>query len=137
MSDALPLSKPQNSSSAYFMMEEEFTKTWDQSRLSACVCDSSWMVGLENGRTQEPEWFGPDCGSRRCPSGDNPDTAVDETDCFEVTAEGGRGRGRMGNICHHDCSGKGTCDYKEGACACFAGHTGAACEVRDALAGAA
>lgn len=30
-----------------------------------CVCDSSWTVGLGDGETQEPEWFGPDCSYRK------------------------------------------------------------------------
>lgn len=51
-----------------------------------CVCDSKWQVGLGAGQTQEPEWFGPDCSLRHCPSGDDPSTDVDETDCFNVTS---------------------------------------------------
>lgn len=51
-----------------------------------CVCDSAWEVGLEAGQTQEPEWFGPDCSLRHCPSGDDPVTLDDETDCSNVTS---------------------------------------------------
>jgi hypothetical protein len=134
MTDALPLSVSQNSTSAYYQMEEHYTSTWDQMRMNGCVCDSTWPVGLGNGETQEAEFFGADCSLRRCPSGDNPDTAADETDCNGVLADGGRGRGQYGNKCHHECSGKGKCDYKSGSCTCFLGHYGIACELRDALA---
>jgi len=95
------------------------------------VCDSSWEVGLGSGQRQEAEWYGPDCSFRRCPSGDNPDTSADELDCNGVVHSGGRGTGLAGNVCHHDCSGKGKCDVKTGACACFLGHYGEACQVRD------
>ena len=45
------------------------------------MCDSGWSVGLDSGETQLAEWFGPDCSLRRCPSGDDPWTTVDETNC--------------------------------------------------------
>lgn len=136
MSNALPLSKPQNttassSSSAYEVPAADTTSSWDQHRIMGCVCDSSWPVGLGGGESQEPEWFGPDCSLKRCPSGDNPDTAANELDCSGKLAAGGKAYGNAGNICHHDCSGKGNCDYKSGTCACFLGHTGIACEIRD------
>lgn len=60
--------------------------TWDEEMIYGCVCDSAWEVGLGAGQTQEPEWFGPDCSLRHCPSGDDPSTDVDETDCFNVTS---------------------------------------------------
>jgi len=62
-SDALPLSSP----TTYTGNED--TTTWDEEKLYGCVCDSSWEVGLGDGETQEPEWFGPDCSLRHCPSG--------------------------------------------------------------------
>lgn len=65
---------------------EEDTSTWDEDMIYGCVCDSSWEVGLQAGQTQEPEWFGPDCSLRHCPSGDDPSTPEDETDCYNVTA---------------------------------------------------
>eukprot|EP00586_Coscinodiscus_wailesii_P010191 CAMPEP_0172492674 /NCGR_PEP_ID=MMETSP1066-20121228/23905_1 /TAXON_ID=671091 /ORGANISM="Coscinodiscus wailesii, Strain CCMP2513" /LENGTH=169 /DNA_ID=CAMNT_0013262439 /DNA_START=465 /DNA_END=973 /DNA_ORIENTATION=+ len=102
---------------------------WDGERIFSCVCDSSWSVGLGSGERQEAEWFGPDCSLRRCPSGDNPDTPVDETDCSGVMARGGRGTGSAGNICHHDCSGRGTCNHVNGTCDCFADFYGVACEL--------
>jgi EGF-like domain len=60
-------------------------KTWDAETFHACVCDSFWPVGLKNGEVQEAEFFGADCSLRRCPSGDNPETPVDETDCYNVS----------------------------------------------------
>ena len=41
----------------------------------ACLCDSSWSVGLGSGETQEGEYFGADCRLRHCPSGDDPKTS--------------------------------------------------------------
>lgn len=81
-----------------------------------------------SGETQEAEFFGPDCSLRHCPSGDDPLTAADETDCSNKTAAGGRGVGRPGNKCHVDCSNRGTCQYNSGLCKCYKGHAGAACE---------
>ena len=65
---------------------EEDTVTWDEEMIYGCVCDSAWEVGLDAGQTQEPEWFGPDCSLRHCPSGDDPVTLDDETDCSNVTS---------------------------------------------------
>ena len=102
--------------------------TWDESIGVGCLCDSSWTVGLGAGETQAPEFFGADCSLRRCPSHDDPMTAADETDCANVTAAGGHGVGKRGNKCHVECSNRGTCDYGNGLCKCFKGHTGVACE---------
>eukprot|EP00968_Pinguiococcus_pyrenoidosus_P018690 scaffold1954_cov268-Pinguiococcus_pyrenoidosus.AAC.127 len=38
---------------------------------------------------QEPEWFGPDCSLRHCPSGDDPMTEANEEDCGGVAPAGG------------------------------------------------
>lgn len=65
---------------------EDDTITWDEEMIYGCVCDSAWEVGLGSGETQEPEWFGPDCSLRHCPSGDDPNTVEDETNCFNVTS---------------------------------------------------
>ena len=111
-----------------------FTETWDQKRIYGCVCDSGWTVGLGRDETQQAEYFGPTCLNRRCPSGDNPDTEENDLDCEGVTAEGGRGVGKAGNLCHVECSGKGLCNYKDGACLCFPGFWGTKCELRDGLA---
>ncbi|GMI10703.1 hypothetical protein TrLO_g9018 [Triparma laevis f. longispina] len=134
MPNALPLSDAnENTTSGYYEPGGHQKFTWDQERLFGCVCDSGWEVGLGNGQTQEPEWFGGDCSYKRCPTGDNPDTtSLDETNGFGVTAEGGHGVGKVGNLKHHDCSGKGKCDFKSGTCNCFAGFYGENCGIRDA-----
>ena len=88
--------------------------TYDQNLNRACLCDSSWPVGLGPGERQQAEFHGPDCGQKRCPTGDDPMTERDETNCTGVVAAGGRGVGRPGNICHVDCSNRGTC--KDGLC---------------------
>ena len=59
-------------------------------------------------------------------------TDVDETDCSGKTAPGGRGVGEAGNLCHVECSNRGTCDYKTGQCKCFDGFMGVACNKRAA-----
>uniref|UniRef100_A0A7S2S8K4 EGF-like domain-containing protein n=1 Tax=Eucampia antarctica TaxID=49252 RepID=A0A7S2S8K4_9STRA len=99
-----------------------------------CVCDSSWSVGLGAGNRQEPEWFGADCSLRHCPSGDDPRTSLDETDCGGKMAKGGFGTGETGNFCHVDCSNRGICDYNTGRCQCFDGHYGEACNLQSVLA---
>ena len=68
-----------------------------------CVCDSSWEVGLGAGQTQEPEWFGPDCSLRHCPSGDDPTTTEeDETDCSNATSSSVYG-GNLVRLCPSGC----------------------------------
>lgn len=58
------------------------TTTWDEDKIYGCVCDSSWDVGMGDAEVQEPQWFGPDCSLRHCPSGDDPLTrGVVETNC--------------------------------------------------------
>lgn len=59
----------------------EGSTTWDENLGAGCLCDSTWPVGLGPGERQSPEFFGADCSLRHCPSGDDPLTAVDETDC--------------------------------------------------------
>jgi len=123
-SDALPLS---NVSVEYATFDTKDSTAWDHDVMYGCLCDSSWAVGLGAGETQKPEWFGPDCRLRHCPTGDDPMTDADETDCSGVVAEGGRGVGQTGNICHVDCSNRGICDYKSGQCKCFDGFYGNNC----------
>ena len=106
---------------------------WDDGGGSVCVCDSSWAVGLGSGETQEAEWHGADCSLRRCPSGDDPDTAADETDCAGRVAPGGAGAGAPGNLCHVSCSNRGTCDARTGVCRCYEGYYGHNCALRDVL----
>ena len=42
----------------------------------------------------------------RCPTGNDPSTAADETDCANVVAEGGFATGATHNLCHVDCSNR-------------------------------
>lgn len=35
----------------------------------ACLCDSSWEVGLDAGQRQQAEYFGADCSQRKSLSG--------------------------------------------------------------------
>ena len=127
--EALPLSPVTTYAGA------EDSKRWDQNKVFGCVCDSSWDVGLESGHTQEPEFFGPDCSLRHCPSADDPLTVnKDETDCTNVTARYGYGTGETGNKCHVDCANRGKCDYTTGICDCFQGSYGHDCSLLSALA---
>ena len=107
--------------------------SWDANMFHACVCDSSWEVGLGSGQTQLAEFFGPACSFRRCPSGDDPRTALNETDCEGVKqTESQTEGGAAGNLCHVDCSNAGTCDYVTGVCTCYEGFYGTACQKRRA-----
>jgi hypothetical protein len=114
----------------------EDTTTWDEDMSYGCVCDSSWDVGLDDGQTQQPEWFGPDCSQRHCPSGDDPFTEVVETNCTGIAAPTAASTavGLQGNLCHVDCSNRGICDHRTGVCQCFDGMYGAACNTIDATA---
>lgn len=120
----------------------ESTTTWDQDKIRGCVCDSSWTVGLASGETQLSEYFGPGCRSRRCPSGNDPMTTADETDCENVlqdhiteaaTAAPSTG-GASGNLCHVSCSNRGICDYETAMCECFTGYSGQDCGTQNVLA---
>lgn len=127
--EAVPLSTRRVS---YASQNESRMESWDTQLGHACVCDSSWAVGLLDGQTQLAEFFGPACESRRCPSGDDPNTrTVDETDCEGIAQTGGdldyREKGHYGNKCHIDCSNRGTCNYRTGVCACYQGFTGDNC----------
>ncbi|GMI43990.1 hypothetical protein TrCOL_g5075 [Triparma columacea] len=128
MTNALPLSN------ATTYAGYESTHTWDEDMVYGCVCDSSWTVGLGSGEVQEPEWFGNDCSLRHCPSGNDPRTAANELDCNAKKASWSYEKGKTGNLCHVDCSNRGTCDYRTGKCACYNGYFGQACDQMDALA---
>ena len=106
---------------------EAFATTWDAEVMQGCLCDSSWPVGIGPGERQQPEWFGPDCSLRRCPTGDDPFThGVDETDCSNQTLPSGVVT-KNGNKCHVDCSNRGVCDYVLGECICQEGYYGNNC----------
>ena len=66
---AIPLS-----STVYQYDATDSYTAWDSDMIFACLCDSSWAVGLGAGETQQPEYFGPDCSLRHCASGDDPRT---------------------------------------------------------------
>eukprot|EP01029_Cantina_marsupialis_P027585 TRINITY_DN773057_c0_g1_i1.p1 TRINITY_DN773057_c0_g1~~TRINITY_DN773057_c0_g1_i1.p1 ORF type:complete len:338 (-),score=63.64 TRINITY_DN773057_c0_g1_i1:189-1202(-) len=187
----------------------ETTTTWDEDKIYGCVCDSRWDVGTDSGEHQLPEFFSSACSMIHCPSGDDPMTSADETDCemkrnngvnsprvqgtdisfasgtktisststdlsvfdgettiyiryasnsgnngqFTVTDIGtnaiivsealvdeaaaenvmiGLSEAAAGNLCHIDCSNRGTCDYETGSCTCFTGHYGEDCTKIDA-----
>lgn len=67
-----------------------------------------------------------------CPSADDPRSSVNETDCYNVTASGGNGVGKYGNLCQVDCSNRGICDYNTGECQCFENFYGPACAMVNA-----
>lgn len=125
MSNALPLN-----ANTYYEGGNSST-TWDEDMSYGCVCDSKWTVGLGSGERQEPEWFGADCSMRHCPSGDDPRTTADETDCYNVTAANSNSVGLVGNLCQVDCAKRGLCNYKTGECQCFNGYYGHDCTSMD------
>mmetsp|Transcript_7894 Transcript_7894/g.18828 ORF Transcript_7894/g.18828 Transcript_7894/m.18828 type:complete len:663 (-) Transcript_7894:118-2106(-) len=136
--EALPLTNRSVDEELYFYYADEvdqhsygYHEAWDSRKIYGCVCDSAWKVGLDANETQTPEWFGPDCSLRHCPTGDDPETRlVDETNCSYAVAAGGRGKGKYMNKCHVDCSNRGKCDHTTGTCACFPGYHGANCGKR-------
>jgi len=116
------------------------TTAWDHDVVHGCMCDSTWPVGYADGETQLAEYFGGDCSQKRCPSGDDPYTTLDETNCHGksqlpsaiVSANSppipDPEKGKRGNKCYVECSNRGVCDYQTGVCDCFSGSWGQACE---------
>jgi len=108
------------------------TIAWDHDVVHGCVCDSSWATGFGAGERQLSEFFGPDCSQRRCPSGDDPWTGIDETNCHKKNQLSQYIEdveyGQFGNKCHVDCSNRGLCDHNTGVCKCFPDSWGLACE---------
>lgn len=77
---------------------DPYGTTWDEDKVQGCVCDSSWDVGFAAGQLQLPQWFGPDCSLRRCPSNDDPRTYdVDESDCEYKSGNGAVWGGIVGS----------------------------------------
>ena len=99
--EALPLTNGSIDEELYFYYASEidqhnhgYAEAWDSRKIFGCVCDSAWKVGLDGNETQTPEWFGADCSLRHCPTGNDPETQKDETNCTGVVAAGGRGTGK-------------------------------------------
>ncbi|KAK1941657.1 Tenascin-X [Phytophthora citrophthora] len=126
--NALPISPPTTYGS------DPFSNTWDADRIFGCVCDSGWAVGTARDEVQATEYFGADCSLRHCPTGNDPATTEDETNCLGKTVPGGTAVGAAGNKCLVECSNRGVCNYKNGICSCFQGYTGYACQTQDSLA---
>lgn len=84
--------------SEYSYGGDEDGATWDENKIYGCVCDSGWTVGYAGGNVQTPQWFGPDCSLKHCPSGDDPRTTnIDETDCESFDDNGATFRGIIGD----------------------------------------
>mmetsp|Transcript_30583 Transcript_30583/g.68364 ORF Transcript_30583/g.68364 Transcript_30583/m.68364 type:complete len:492 (-) Transcript_30583:3-1478(-) len=130
---------PKNANFEYGSADQLTTTSWDWDLVHGCLCDSSWPVGYGDGETQLSEWFGADCSLKRCPSGNDPYTTLDETNC--------RGKSQLppvafsnklpladpekgfdGNKCYVACANRGLCDNVLGTCVCFEGSWGQACD---------
>jgi hypothetical protein len=69
IASALPLSSVSFAYDLVSMTSKMNESNWDVDFGHACVCDSSWEVGLGAGETQLSEYFGVACQNRHCPSG--------------------------------------------------------------------
>lgn len=126
MPDAFPLTDKVH----FYGLKAADEKYWDEDRVFGCYCESpGWKTGFGDGEMQVGEYHGPACEFRRCPSGDDPLTLLDETDCFNKSQHGNTGRGERGNKCYVPCSNRGICNENTGECTCFKGHTGNSCGV--------
>lgn len=124
--DAFPLSRGMSSYGAD--VSTRGFRTWDWDVIQGCKCDSAWAVGLDAHQTQTAEWFGADCSLRHCPTGIDPSSRKNKTDCANVTVAGNVDAGGQDNLCFVECAGRGICDYGTGKCRCFAGYDGEACD---------
>ena len=85
-SSALPLSEVARYD------EAPDTWSWDQDSMLACVCDSSWEVGLGSGQRQSSTYFGFDCSLRtyclkRWREGGNSSCFLESFSCFMRTLQ--------------------------------------------------
>ena len=98
-----------------FSYDDGISKSaWDADKMQGCVCDSAWEAGLGDGQTQQTSWFGMDCSSRACPSGDDPSTTgeghafFNELNCQYFSSNGAVWEAAVssdGTPCFHDPSG--------------------------------
>lgn len=84
------LASPQRPATIYGSGAGMNTVAWDYQSIFGCVCDSAWPVGFDFGETQLAQYFGPDCSLKHCPSGDDPFTMLNETDCTGKSQVAGR-----------------------------------------------
>ncbi|KAF1771891.1 EGF-like domain, extracellular [Phytophthora cactorum] len=118
---------------------------WDQEKIMGCVCDANYE--------------GHDCSMRSCEGYLTYYDPYGNAYTTEKIAFGGSGSTftsldddvTLSVVAWHyrmlnedtpayrplteltECSGRGTCDYDTGTCACFAGHMGLACQKQEAL----
>jgi hypothetical protein len=69
LSNALPLSSVSFAYDLVSLTSKMNESNWDVDFGHACVCDSSWTVGVGAGQTQLSEYYGLSCQNRHCPSG--------------------------------------------------------------------
>jgi len=77
------------------------------------TCEFNLNCNCFTGLDGEPEWTGPDCSLRTCPKGFSWVGEVINANNLHPWVE---------------CSDKGICDRKLGACTCFPGYDGVACQ---------
>jgi hypothetical protein len=100
--DSDPKYRSNNKTIVYGSANGMNTIAWDYNTMYACVCDSGWPVGYGAGQRQLGQYFGADClksktlrvkvtitylskSIERCPTGDDPYTSIDETNCAGIS----------------------------------------------------